>query len=361
MTMRKNCRGFTSVEVLAVVSVMFIIFGISTSSVLSVINLSRRVKTEENLRDLGGAIEKYFHDVGQFPSRLDAAGLALLVQNLDRRAGWRGPYIDGPILRRFQDEWNAGLRYRFAQSPRGVPVAIVLSAGRNGRVDSDLGTYMNDGWLPGRDDIAFKISAERMIKEQEERTRRILRDAAAMLQAQSPNLAPQAYDSGMVDAWNRPIQYVRCSTTFAAVFSTGFNGNNDSGGSLCPLASAQPDDLAEFVSYSLTRRIPGLLNPGWTGGIHGSNVLCDSYTYILVNNFNDYLRIEYYDRQKNFLTVNVNPRSTVVVTNVYPWFPIIAGTARVPLVVYRGSLISDQFNPINADLDQDCYHVKTFG
>ncbi|MHA2610881.1 MAG: type II secretion system protein GspG [bacterium JZ-2024 1] len=354
---QKN-KGFTTVETIAVVSLMFIFFSISTSAVVSTMQMQKRVQTEEFCRDLAASVERYFHDVGHFPLRPDDQGLALLARNADNQVGWRGPYID--IQRRFADEWQRNLIYRFSITAGGIPVALVLSRGRNGVMDSNLATFHLPGWTPGGDDIAFKISAERMIKEQEERTRRILKDAAGLLKAQNPNLAPAIFKPGMQDAWNRPIQYVRCSPLFAVVFSTGFNGNDDSGATLCNEARTLGDDLAEFVQYSTTGRIPGLLNPGWTGGLHASNVLCDSYTYILINNFNEPLRVEYYDRQKNFNTVNVSARSMTVIPNVYPWFLTAGGQQRIPLVVYRGSLISDQFNPVNADLDQDCYHVKTF-
>ncbi|MFN4182141.1 MAG: type II secretion system protein GspG, partial [bacterium] len=325
----KKIQGFTIIETIAVVSLVFIFFTLSTSAVLSAIHMQRRVQTEEFCRDLAGSVERYFHDVGHFPFRTDGAGLTLLARNLDNQVGWRGPYID--IQRNFVDEWNRNLIYRFSATAGGIPVALVLSRGRNGVIESNLGTFQQAGWVPGGDDIAFKISSERMIKEQEERTRRILEDVAGLLKAQNPNLAPALFNPGIMDAWNRPIQYLRCSPLFAVVFSTGFNGNNDSGRTLCNSARTLGDDLAEFVQYSTTGRIPGLLNPGWTGGLHGSNVLCDSYTYLLINNFNEPLRIEYYDRQKNFRTINVSARSMTVVSNVYPWILTVGGTQKIPL------------------------------
>lgn len=357
--------GFTLVEMMAVASLAAILSSFALSAVAGAIHFKKGIDTEGNAEALKEALLRYFEDVGTFPvidagdTTVGSTGLRKLGQNLDNRQGWKGSYMDPKVHQKFLvDGWDRNFRYRFGVNANGVGVALILSPGRNGVVDSNLTNWTQDGWVPQGDDIARKASVEEIIKWQEERVRRQLLLQRGRLIATNPTASPTVFPLP-TDIWGRNLLYARCSPYSAFIYSVGYDGVDNSGGATGICARGYPlgDDLMENAKWEVMGRLAGLLNDGWTGGIHANQAVCSAYTYVAVNNFNDPLIIDYYDSQLNHRNATVAPRSTQYIPDVYPW--MMTGN-RVPLVVYRNGVEYDDFLGANADMDQDCYYQKIF-
>jgi len=360
--------GFTFVEMMAVASLLVILSTFALSTVTGTLNFKKSIDTEARADELKGALLRYFEDVGIFPAidsgdTVGSTGLFKLSQNTDHKAGWKGTYMDPKTSHRFLvDGWERNFWYRFGINANKVGVALVLSPGRNGVINSNLTNWTQDDWVPGGDDIARKASVEEIIQRQEALVRRQLLNQRGRLIATNPNFSPSSFPLPN-DIWGRALQYARCSPYFAILYSVGYDGVDDSDGAsgICARGYPQGDDIMETAKWEVIGRLAGLLNDGWTGGLHANQAVCSAYTYVAVNNFNDPLVITYYDTNRNSHAITVPPRSTRYIPDVYPWMMTgNQGNKVVPLVVYRNGIEYDDFLGANADMDQDCYYQKIF-
>ena len=116
-----NKRGFTLLEVLAVISVMVILAGIVLPSLRTSRGRAFEARTEAQLASVALALKLYRADMGVFPSQVT---LWTLVEGVAFGGGpslgarWRGPYIElkgnrdvnlttGALL----DAWGRAIRY----------------------------------------------------------------------------------------------------------------------------------------------------------------------------------------------------------------------------------------------------------
>lgn len=368
--------GFTFVESLAMAAIATVIGSIAVGAGVNLSNFQKARQTDNRLGDLRGGLVRYYGDVGAFPSTTVAAttptiqtvtGLTLLPVDPLRigappAPGWQGPYLKrGPQTFPLQDAWKNAFYYQSGVSG-GVDVAVILSVGANGRLETNLTSWTGALWSSGGDDQAMKVTSQEISKAFVDQTLQILARLRNQLESQSPMRAPATFNTAL-DSWGNPIVYRQCSRYSAVLYSYGKNKADDSNGvtPICTSGLPGGDDLSGFVPWSPYGRLPGMLNDGWTGGMHADQAVCQSYTYVAVNNFNDPLTISYYDVNRSLMTATVAAHSTGVVNNVYPWAMTSAGYGgTVPLSVYRNGILYDAVVPANADMDQDCVYQKVF-
>jgi prepilin-type N-terminal cleavage/methylation domain-containing protein len=154
----RNRRGFSLIELLAVVAIISIILGLLLPAVLSAREAARRGSCANNLRQIGIALQNYHDQNGRFPpgSRL---------RNVDRQPGisWRVlilPQIDEPALyadihptdnggaASWTAERNLIATYICPSAPRQADSAITLKESNYSGVG---GAARNNDWLDFED------------------------------------------------------------------------------------------------------------------------------------------------------------------------------------------------------------------
>ena len=95
---RRNCDGFTLLEMVIVLSIMAIVAGTAVPLASMAINSKARRVTLEELDGLQLAVGEYFRDTGQLPGAIGDMEQNPIV------AGWTGPYLQA-----FSIDQNSGL------------------------------------------------------------------------------------------------------------------------------------------------------------------------------------------------------------------------------------------------------------
>lgn len=145
---RAGSAGFTLVEIILVLAVMAILAGVMAPYALREIDAAKREATQLELSGIESGLLAYYRDCGDLPRT--ATGLDALVQNIDSRAGWDGPYISGKgdlITGVGRDAWGGDYIYVLNPNVWGAtspPDFIVISAGDNGVMDS---VQRRTGWV----------------------------------------------------------------------------------------------------------------------------------------------------------------------------------------------------------------------
>ncbi len=237
-------RGFTFVELVATAAILVILMALTVGTAVAMRNFYGTRATQKEMRDLGCSLLRYNMDQNAFPSGTDTTGLTNLMETPSPTGGL---YTDTQRDDYLRDAWGRPYIYRTGVTPEGVEVALLLSLGPNGRLDSDLSGWTQEGWSPGGDDLAWKISEEWNIKDKERFTLENLKREASAIVAQSPMEAPTNYTPTLEDAFGYPIRYVRCNAYAAFVVSVGNNGRLDS--QVCQTGNPAGDDLAVSMEW----------------------------------------------------------------------------------------------------------------
>lgn len=134
---RRRQKGFTMVELMA----MLIIIGLlATGVVIRVagrIDDARVTTTESNLRSLHNAVNQFQMDTGRWPS--EELGLTELIEEPTDVRNWRGPYLEQTELP--VDAW--GNEFYYERYPESGRPFVIISYGADGEpggedLDADL-------------------------------------------------------------------------------------------------------------------------------------------------------------------------------------------------------------------------------
>ena len=201
-------RGFTMLEIIVVLAVVAVMAGVLSPMILNYVDDARKAKAESDVRTLSSLILQLTKDVQHFPiyfdgtkttgdpdiellqgpgndpAENDASGHGWLPATSKKddlenhllinkpggttsttsppkyatsgRSSWRGPYTDQLT----PDPW--GNRY-LVNIKNGDPGAAagkviwVLSAGPNGKIETDPTALTDSGPVPGGDDVAVRV------------------------------------------------------------------------------------------------------------------------------------------------------------------------------------------------------------
>ena len=134
---QKN-RGFTLVEVMAVIVIIGLLAAIAARNFLGSTDKARVITTKATLKALHESVDMFKMDTGRLPT--EEEGLSALVEQPTDVEGWAtGGYLKGTTVP--QDAWKHDLIYQLA-SESGKPFAII-SYGADGKeggegYDADL-------------------------------------------------------------------------------------------------------------------------------------------------------------------------------------------------------------------------------
>jgi general secretion pathway protein G len=106
---RQRERGFTFIELLAVLLILGLLAAIATPQVMKYLGRARTDSARLQVQGLGGAVDLYYLDIGRYPSNQE--GLKALVDRPPAQDKWNGPYVKKRDM--LVDPWGRPYRYRF--------------------------------------------------------------------------------------------------------------------------------------------------------------------------------------------------------------------------------------------------------
>jgi general secretion pathway protein G len=111
---RRSDAGFTLVELLVVLVILGLLAALAGPRVLNYLSGAKSDTARLQIENFGAALDLYRLDTGAYPTTQQ--GLAALIANPDRAAGWKGPYLDSREVPK--DPWGTAYVYR-APGERG--------------------------------------------------------------------------------------------------------------------------------------------------------------------------------------------------------------------------------------------------
>ena len=138
-TARRN-RGFTLVEIMAVVLILALLMGIATKNFIGMTDKARVTTTKATLKELRGAVNMFKLDTGRYPT--EEEGLYALIEAPSDVEGWTG-YLETTDIPR--DAWKHELVY-ILNPESGMPFEIISygADGKEGGEGYDMDLYSTD-------------------------------------------------------------------------------------------------------------------------------------------------------------------------------------------------------------------------
>lgn len=129
-TTRRRKRGFTLIEMMAVLVIIGIIAGIGTLAIMQRVRQGRQTAAKAQTKLLFSAVTNFELDTGRLPT--DEEGLAALLTRPADAEGWSGPYLEN-WTRIPKDPWKNEYRYMVQTDESGNSRPVILSLGQGGQ------------------------------------------------------------------------------------------------------------------------------------------------------------------------------------------------------------------------------------
>lgn len=95
-SMKKRIKGFTLVELVITIGVITILVGVATPQIIGYVNRSKIARVQMELTSLRSALQSYYSDWGEYPSKLTALrGTEASERNIASNVSQTG--LQGPI------------------------------------------------------------------------------------------------------------------------------------------------------------------------------------------------------------------------------------------------------------------------
>lgn len=102
---KRKQRGFTLIELLVVLAILAMLAGVVGPKVMNALSSSKSKAALVQISDLGGALDMYKLDLGNYPANLEA-----LVKSPGDK-NWNGPYLKKNTIPK--DPWGNEYQYSF--------------------------------------------------------------------------------------------------------------------------------------------------------------------------------------------------------------------------------------------------------
>lgn len=132
----KQYKGFTLVEIMAVVLILALLMGIAAKNFIGVTDKARVTTTKATLKELHAAVNMFKLDTGRYPT--EEEGLQALIEQPSDVVGWTG-YLETTDIPK--DAWKNDLVYML--NPESGKPFVIISYGADGKeggegYDTDL-------------------------------------------------------------------------------------------------------------------------------------------------------------------------------------------------------------------------------
>lgn len=136
----KQQKGFTLVEIMAVVLILALLMGIAAKNFIGMTDKARVTTTRATIKELHGAVNMFKLDTGRYPT--EEEGLYALIEQPTDVEGWTG-YLETTGIPR--DAWKNELVY-ILNPESGMPFEIVSygADGKEGGEGYDTDLYSTD-------------------------------------------------------------------------------------------------------------------------------------------------------------------------------------------------------------------------
>lgn len=128
---RRRQRGFTLVELLVVLVILGLLFGLVVPRTIDYLSRAKSDVAKMQVQNLEQALDLYRLDVGRYPTQDES--LRALVNKPASAQRWNGPYVKGGELP--QDPWGRAYLYEMP-SKRGLAYDL-YSLGADGARGGD--------------------------------------------------------------------------------------------------------------------------------------------------------------------------------------------------------------------------------
>ena len=140
-TTAKRNRGFTLVEIMAVVLILALLMGIAAKNFIGMTDKARVTTTKATLKELRGAVNMFKLDTGRYPS--EDMGLIELVEEPTDVEGWNPEgYLESTEVP--QDAWDNDFIYML--NPESGKPFVIISYGADGKEGGEENTPDWDLW-----------------------------------------------------------------------------------------------------------------------------------------------------------------------------------------------------------------------
>lgn len=113
LSFRRTPRGFTVIEILVVLALVAMLFGLVVTNVGDAFDKGREDVARIFVRDsLKTPLVRYRIDLGDYPSTGEGLGVLLAAPN-GAAEKWRGPYMDVAGGKMPVDPWGQAYQYRY--------------------------------------------------------------------------------------------------------------------------------------------------------------------------------------------------------------------------------------------------------
>ena len=139
-TNAKYRKGFTLVEIMAVVLILALLMGIAAKNFIGMTDKARVTTTKATLKELHGAVNMFKLDTGRYPT--EEEGLYALIEAPTDVEGWTG-YLETTDVP--PDAWKNELVYML--NPESGKPFVIISYGadrKEGGEGYDMDLYSTD-------------------------------------------------------------------------------------------------------------------------------------------------------------------------------------------------------------------------
>lgn len=120
-------KGFTMIELMAVLIILGLLFGLVAKRVTNQIDKARKTTTKANLKALHSAVNQFKMDTGRFPT--EEEGLMALIEQPSDVKNWEsGGYLESTELPK--DAW--GQEFIYLLNPESGKPFVLISLGADG-------------------------------------------------------------------------------------------------------------------------------------------------------------------------------------------------------------------------------------
>ncbi|MBT9163577.1 MAG: Fimbrial protein [Chloroflexi bacterium] len=153
--LHRNQKGFTLIELLVVMAILAILVGLVVPHFFGITDNAEAIQIMGQHEKMREAVYLYYTDTGEWPTEWSGVGLGTPAKRqlwlADNVSGWRGPYLDRPILQknRWGGNWGVYEGIGFHGAGMGGTYTVLFYDNVPRVVCEQVDEAMDDGGING--------------------------------------------------------------------------------------------------------------------------------------------------------------------------------------------------------------------